>query len=137
MESLFSVSSRCVGHQTFFHHLKSIAGDEIVIRERNDITTSVDPTYLFAPKTADAYEVCSDKWMLLKRNITCPHDEHHYDDDEFSGPQLSSLTDLLHRHLVWREKTHTHTESTKCHREHCVSLSHRENVKLPSLCRER
>lgn len=69
------------------------------------------PESLFAPKKVDSYKICGDKCATLKRTITCPHDEHHYNDDEFSSPQLGSLAKLLHRHFVWREREHTHTHT--------------------------
>lgn len=55
--------------------------------------------------TVDSFNACSDKCVSVKRNSTCPHDEHHYNDDEFSSPQLGSLTNLLHRHLIWSGNT--------------------------------
>lgn len=70
--------------------------------------TGTQPESLFAPKSVDSCKFCGDKCVLPKKNITCPHDEHHYNDDEFSSPQLGSLTNLLHRHLFWRENAHTH-----------------------------
>lgn len=33
--------------------------------------------------------------------LTCPHDEHHHDDDELPRPQLGGLAHFFHRHLVW------------------------------------
>lgn len=81
--------------------------------KRDDTTTSVFRFFcpqlesLFVPNIEDSYKVCSDKCALLKRNSTCPHDEHHYNDDEFSSPQLGSLANLLHRHLIWRGNTDT------------------------------
>lgn len=36
---------------------------------------------------------------------TCPHDQHHHDDDELPGPQLGGLSELLHRDLIWRGDT--------------------------------
>lgn len=34
--------------------------------------------------------------------LTCPHDQHHHDDDELPCPQLGGLAHFLHRHFVWR-----------------------------------
>lgn len=39
--------------------------------------------------------------------LTCPHDEHHHDDDELPRPQLGGLAHFLHRHFVWRSQRNT------------------------------
>jgi len=36
--------------------------------------------------------------------LTCPHDEHHHDDDELPCPQLGGLANFLHCDFVWWSK---------------------------------
>lgn len=35
--------------------------------------------------------------------LTCPHDEHHHNDDELPRPELTGLPDFLHGDFVYKE----------------------------------
>lgn len=86
-------------------HRREVAPLPVCVR----LLTGPQSGSLFPPKTVDSYKARGDECASPRKNITCPHDEHHYNDDEFSGPQLGGLANLLHRHLVWGDNTHTHT----------------------------
>lgn len=71
--------------------------------------------------------------VMRKPRPTCPHDEHHHDDDELPGPQLG-LADLLHRHIIWSRDTEKTRFRVDPARTFAVPEGRRDAAATLSLC---